>query len=144
MFDVHSIIRFMSILLRGMIVSSITGFVGANDVSTNDCRVCLVTVGLIVLVQNLIFLVYEMPRLYDKIRPSSTTCSIRGGLILQSSILALGLSDVGLGFGVFGFIMFLVNILAGVFVDNNPINYIKYFTESAEENNELTVSVKVS
>ena len=94
--------------------------------------VCLATVGLIVLVQNLIFLVYEMP-IYDKNQTNLTTCPIRGGLILQSSILALGLSDVGLGFGVFGFIMFLVNILAGVFVDNNPARPYSYYTESAEE-----------
>ena len=54
-------------------------------------------------------------------------------LILQSSILALGLSDVGLGFGVFGITMFLVNILAGVFVDNNHSRPYSYYTESAEE-----------
>ena len=135
MFDVHSIIRFMSILLyMGMIVSSITGFLEANNVSTNDCRVCLVTSGLVVLVQNLVFLVYEMLRLYDKNQNiMNNLFYIRGGLILQSSILALGLSDVGVGFGVFGITMFLVNILAGVFVENNPSRPYSYYTESTEE-----------
>lgn len=135
MFDVHSIIRFMSILLyMGMIVSSVTGFLEANNVSTNDCRVCLVTSGLVVLVQNLVFLVYEMLRLYDKNQNIlNNLFYIRGLLILQSSILALGLSDVGLGFGVFGITMFLVNILAGVFVDNNHSRPYSYYTESAEE-----------
>ena len=56
MFEVQSIIRFMSILLYvGLIVSSITGFLSANNVSTNDCRVCLVTVGLVVLFKILCF-----------------------------------------------------------------------------------------
>lgn len=134
MFDLHSIIRFMSILFYiGMIVSSVTGFIEANNVSINDCRICLVTVGLVVLVQNLIFLVYEMLRLYDKNQNIlNNLFYIRGVLILQSSILALGLSDVGLGFGVFGITMFLVNILAGVFADNTPTRPYSYYTESAE------------
>ena len=133
MFDIHSIIRFTSILFYiGMVVSSITGFISANDISTNEYRVCLVTTGLIVLLQNLVYLVYELLRLYDKnVLFMKNLFYIRSILIIQSSILAIGLSDVGLGFGIFGIIMFLVNILAGVFVDSQT-QVSLYFNEASE------------
>ena len=115
-----------------MVVSSITGFISANDISTNEYRVCLVTTGLIVLLQNLVYLVYELLRLYDKnVLIMKNLFYIRSILIIQSSILAIGLSDVGLGFGIFGIIMFLVNILAGVFVDS-PSQVTPYFNEVPE------------
>ncbi len=131
MFDSYSIIRFMSILFYiGMIVSSITGFMSVHDISTNEYRVCLVTTGLIVMVQNLVYLVYEMMRLYDKHQlVFKNLYYIRSILIIQSSILALGLSDVGLGFGIFGIIIFLVNILAGVFIDNSGRQVSPYLSE---------------
>jgi hypothetical protein len=134
MFDVHSIIRFTAILFYiGMVVSSITGFIGANNISANEYRVCLITTGLVILLQNMVYLVYEMLRLYDKNQFLITNIFyIRGILILQSSILALGLSDVGLGFGVFGIIMFLINILAGVFIDNSQMRVSTYYSEDNE------------
>ena len=136
MFDIHSIIRFTSILFYiGMIVSSITGFISANGISTDEYKVCLVTTGLIVLLQNLVYLVYEMLRLYDKnALIMRNLFYIRSILIIQSSILAIGLSDVGLGFGIFGIIMFMVNILAGVFIENNT-HVTPYCNDADEINN---------
>ena len=119
MFDIHSIVRFLSILFYlGMITSSITGFVSADDISTNEYRVCLITTSLILFLQNIIYITYEMLRLYDKYQiVMENLFYFRSILIIQSAILSMGLSNVGLGFGIFGVVMFFVNVLAGVFVE---------------------------
>ena len=97
MFDIHNIVRFTSLLLYvGMVASSISGFVQSGDSSANSYRVCLVTTSLVVLLQNLMYLAIELLRLYDKNNfVMRNLYFIRAILIIHTSILAMGLSDVG-------------------------------------------------
>ena len=141
MFDIHNIVRFTSLLLYvGMVASSISGFVQSGDSSADSYRVCLVTTSLVVLLQNLMYLAIELLRLYDKNNfVMRNLYFIRAILIIHTSILAMGLSDVGLGFGIFGILMFLVNILTGVFVEQNIVRIAPYMNvdrPNSEESDE--------
>jgi hypothetical protein len=120
MLDSENIVRFISLLFYvGMIITSITGFVGANMTNYNEYRMCLVTTSLIIFLQSLCYFFIELFRMYDGYEiVIKNVFYIRAALILQLSILAIGISPVGLGFGIFGIIIFLMNILVGVFIDN--------------------------
>ena len=119
MLEINSIIRFTTLMLYvGMIASSITGFIEANNVSGHIYRVCLITTSLVIMIQNFVYLTIEMLRLYDKNQYIIINIYyIRCIIIIHTSILAIGISDLGLGFGIFGIVMFFINILAGVFID---------------------------
>lgn len=121
MLGIESIIRFLSILSYfGMFIASVTGFVEASNISTEGYKVCLVTTSLILMLQNLVYIACEMLRLYDDNKiVMDNLYFIRSLLIIQSSILALGVSQVGLGFGIFGILIFLLNIFAGVFIESS-------------------------
>ena len=122
MLNASEFIRFISLLVYiGFIVSSITGFVEAGDASSNDHTITIITTGLVVFIQNLVYFVIETMKLYEKsIFINRYIYYIRAILIIESAILCIGISSVGVGFGVFGIFMFLVNMLAGVFfIDHN-------------------------
>lgn len=121
MFDSFSIVRFISIISYiGMIVSSITGFVEVSGLPGSEYKVCFICTSLVLLIQNLIYLTLELIRFYERYSfTMEKIYYIRGVVILQSSILAIGVSDVGLGFGILGVLIFVVNVLTGVFADNN-------------------------
>lgn len=120
MLDSENIVRFISLLFYvGMIITSITGFVEASETNYNGYRICLVTTALIIFIQSVFYFFIELFRLYDGYEiVIKNVFYIRAALILQLSILAIGISSVGLGFGIFGILIFLVNILVGVFIDN--------------------------
>lgn len=117
MLNASEFIRFISLVVYiGFIVSSITGFVEAGDASSNDHRITIITTGVVVFIQNLVYFVIETMKLYEKsVFMNSYLYYIRAILIIESAILCIGISSVGVGFGVLGIFMFLVNMLAGVF-----------------------------
>lgn len=140
MFDIALIVRFLSLLFfTGMIISSTTGFIFAASVSSRGYEVSLVTGSLVIFIQSLFCLMVEIFRLYDGYEfLYKNIFYIRSAIILQLSILSIGLTDVGIGFGIFGFIIFIINLLTGVFTDNyalktRPYDHIKPNTTSSDD-----------
>jgi len=102
----------------GFIISSITGFVKSGEQDSVELKVALITASTVVFIQNIAYLTIEMFKYYDRTSfLVNYLYYIRAILIIESAILCIGLSSVGVGFAVFGIIMFFVNMLAGVFLD---------------------------
>ena len=118
MFDSETIIRFITLISYvGFIVSAITGFVKSGEQDLDDFKIALITSSTVVFIQNIAYFIIEMFRYYDKtLFLVNNLFYIRAILLLESAILCIGLSSVGIGFGVLGIIMFFVNMLAGVFL----------------------------
>ena len=120
MLDSENIVRFISLLFYvGMVITSITGFIEANITESEGYRICLVTTSLVIFIQSLFYFFVEIFRLYDGYEVIiKNLFYIRAVLVFQISLLSIGITPVGLGFGIFGFVIFLINIIVGVFIDN--------------------------
>lgn len=130
-------IRFISLIAYlGFIISSITGFINSSDDGVSAYTISFITASIVLLIQNIAYIIVEMCRTYENSpNVSKNIYYIRSILIIQSSILSIGVSDVGIGFGIFGMLIFIVNLLAGVFnTDNRDMRVSPY--SAYEEQNE--------
>ena len=66
------------------------------------------------------------------------TYYIRSAVLLHYSLLSLGLTDVGMGFGVFGIIMFVTNLISGVFETDPQYTISKNDMESPTTEHPIT------
>jgi hypothetical protein len=133
MLSAEEFIRFISLIVYlGFIISSITGFVRSGDIHNED-TIAIVTASLVVFIQNIVYFVIETLKLYERsFFITNNLYYIRAGLIIESSILCFGISTVGVGFGVFGIIIFLVNMLAGVFLTDHINARVAPFSNSED------------
>jgi len=123
MLSADEFIRFVSLVVYvGFIVSSITGFVESGNVPSNEHSITIITTSLVVFIQNIVYFIIETMKLYEKNQfINNYLYYVRAILLIESAILCIGLTSVGVGFGIFGIIMFLINMLAGVFLDNKIV-----------------------
>ena len=110
MFDVVTLAKYFSIICYvGFFISSITGFIAISK----DFNLCEFMISLIVLTNVPIITFFE---LINKNKHSVQLLHYgRSYLMLILSLLVMGLSHVGLGFSMYGIILFIVNLLLGVF-----------------------------
>ena len=129
-------IRFISLIAYlGFIISSITGFIKSSDDGVTVHTISFITASIVLLIQNISYIIVEMCRTYEN-NPtvSKNIYYIRSILIIQSSILSIGVSDVGIGFGIFGMLIFIVNLLAGVFNNDNRDVRVSPYSAYEEQN----------
>jgi hypothetical protein len=138
MLDSETIIRFVSLISYiGFIISGITGFVKSDEQDLDDFKIALITSSTVVFIQNIAYLVIEMFRYYETTPFLVTNIFyIRAILMLESAVLCMGLSSVGIGFGVLGIIMFFVNMLAGVFLFDTH-SRVAPFSNIEDQDNEI-------
>ena len=132
MFDIVNIVRFISFLTYlGFLTASITGFVEVS----NKFNLCVLLISILVFISALICVYAELALKLTKIfYGSQNVFYTRFGVMLVTSIMVTGLSTVGLGFGIWGFIFSFVNLLCGLFnVDKKYI--VKY--QNATSNTEV-------
>ena len=60
---------------------------------------------------------------------------IRSYIQFVISLLIIGLSHIGVGFGIYGFTMFIINFLMGIFDCDNSINQSVMVNPNTNENN---------
>ena len=138
MLSADEFIRFVSLVVYvGFIVSSITGFVESGNVPSNDHSITIITTSLVVFIQNIVYFIIETMKLYEKNQfINNYLYYVRAILLIESAILCMGLTSVGVGFGVFGIIMFLINMLAGVFLTEHRITKVAPFSNIDDSNYE--------
>ena len=138
MLDSETIIRFVSLISYiGFIISGITGFVKSDEQDLDDFKIALITSSTVVFIQNIAYFIIEMFRYYDKtLFLVNNLFYIRAILLLESAILCMGLSSVGIGFGILGIIMFFVNMLAGVFLVETR-SRVAPFSNIEDQDNEI-------
>ena len=119
MFRLIDIIKYLTFISYiGFIISGISGFV---DVS-NTFILCKLLVSLILII-NVPLIIYAEITLYDKADMKVIHYS-RSYSQLILSLLTMGLSNIGIGFSIFGLTIFIANLLLGIFdCENNSIHH---------------------
>ena len=118
MFRLIDIIKYLTFISYiGFIISGISGFVEVS----NSFVLCKLLISLI-LITNVPLIIYAEITLYNKADFRVIHyCRSYSQLIL--SLLAMGLSDIGIGFSVFGITIFISNLLLAIFdCDDNRVH----------------------
>ena len=118
MFSLVDIVKYLTFISYiGFIISSISGFI---EISNNFelCK-CMISVLIIINVPIIIYV--------EIVNKNTSNMSlihyIRSYTQFIISLLVLGISPIGVGFGIYGITMFIINLLMGVFDCNNDINH---------------------
>lgn len=130
MFDIVNLVRFISFLTYlGFLTASITGFVEIS----NEFNLCILLISILVFIFSIICIYSELALKLNKIfYGSQNVFYTRFGVMLVISIMIMGLSNIGLGFGLWGFVFSFVNLLCGLFnVDKKYI--VKYQNVTTNE-----------
>jgi hypothetical protein len=119
MFGLIDIIKYLTFIsYGGFIISSITGFIEVSE--TFDLCKLLVS---IIIVTNVPLIIYA-----EIVSQSKTDMRLihygRSYSQLLLSLMIMGLSNVGIGFSIFGLTMFISNLLLGIFDCDNRIHPI--------------------
>jgi len=140
MLDTETFIRFVSLISYiGFIISGITGFVKSGEQDFEEFKIALITSSTVVFIQNIAYLVIEMFKYYETTPFLVTNIFyIRAILMLESAVLCIGITSVGVGFGILGIIMFFVNMLAGVFLFDTHSRVAPFSNiEDQDQDNEI-------
>jgi hypothetical protein len=132
MFGLIDIIKYLTFISYiGFIIAGISGFVVVNDIFD----LCKLLVSIII-VTNVPIIIYAELKSISK----SDMRVIHYGrsysqLIL--SLMAMGLSNIGIGFSIFGLTMFIANLLLGIFdCDDNRVDPIIVNPHNVNINNQ--------
>ena len=116
MFGIIEIVRYLTFITYfGFIVSSITGFVRISN--NYDGQIMVISLYSLI---NIIFYSICVEGLKLPNFNNINNYYFKSYLIANISLLMLSVSDLGVGFGIWGFIMSIVNLFIGVFI--NDIN----------------------
>ena len=116
MFGIIEIVRYLTFITYfGFIVSSITGFVRISN--NYDGQIMVISLYTLI---NIIFYSICVEGLKLPNFNNINNYYFKSYLIANISLLMLSVSDLGVGFGIWGFIMSIVNLFMGVFI--NDIN----------------------
>lgn len=131
MFNIVNIVRFISFLTYlGFLTASITGFVEVSD----NFNLCILLISILVFIIAIICIYGELTlKLTTLFYGNQNLFYIRFGIIFVTSIMVMGLSTIGLGFGLWGIVLSFVNFLCGLFnVDKKYITNYQNVTTNAE------------
>lgn len=118
MFSLVDIIKYLTFISYiGFIISCISGF--AEIASTFDLCKCMISVLILL---NVPVIIYG-----ELINKNTSNMSLihytRSYIQFIISLLIIGLSHIGVGFGIYGITMCVANLLMGVFDCNNNLNH---------------------
>lgn len=118
MFSLVDIVKYLTFISYiGFIISSISGF---YEIATNfDLCKCMISVLIII---NVPVIMYA-----ELINENTSNMNIihyaRSYIQFIISLLIIGLSHIGVGFGIYGITMCIANLLMGVFDCDDTINH---------------------
>jgi len=110
MFGLDQIVKYLTFIsYMGFFISSISGFVAVS----NTFDLCKLTISIIVLINVPLFFYVELFKFQEADEPIKYYFRAYNHTII--SLLILGLSHIGLGFGIYGIVLVFANLLLGVF-----------------------------
>jgi len=116
MFGLDQIIKYLTFISYiGFFISSISGFISV----CNTFDLCKLTISIIVLINVPLFFYVEIFKFQEA--DESIKYYFRAYNHIIISLLILGLSSIGLGFGIYGIVLVFANLLLGVFDYNSTI-----------------------
>jgi hypothetical protein len=130
MFSLVDIVKYLTFISYiGFIVSGISSF--ADIATTFDLCKCMISI--------LIFINVPVILYCELINQNTSNMAhihyIRSYIQFVISLLIIGLSHIGVGFGIYGFTMFIINFLMGIFDCDNSINQSVMVNPNTNENN---------
>lgn len=110
MFELNKIAKYLSLISYiGFIIASISGFVEVN----NNYNTCILMNSIVVLSNITVLLYFE---LIDRVEQGIDQPNyLRSFVQINFSLLIMGISSVGVGFGLYGIVIGLINLFIGVF-----------------------------
>ena len=110
MFSLVEIVKYLTLIsYLGFIISSISGFISLSN-EFDLCK-CMISTIIIINVPIMIYVEFVNKNTSNML----LIHYIRSYIQIIISLLIIGLSHIGVGFGIYGFTMFLANLLLGVF-----------------------------
>ena len=110
MFSLVKIVKYLTLIsYLGFIISSISGFISVSN-EFDLCK-CMISTLIIMNVPVMIYVEFVNQNTSNML----LIHYIRSYIQFVISLLIIGLSHIGVGFGIYGFTMFLANLLLGVF-----------------------------
>jgi len=119
MFDIINILKFLSLL-------TYIGFIGGGSSGLYEVyknfNLCEMVVSIIVIVSSLVVIYLQLSNeLYRYLKTNKNVFKTSSLFMFICSLLILGLSDIGIGFGVWGIIMAITNGVLSIFIiDEQP------------------------
>jgi hypothetical protein len=131
MFGLIDIIKYLTFISYiGFIISSISGFI---DIS-NTFDLCKLLVSIIIVTNVPIIIYAELTSISKADMRVIHYGRSYSQLIL--SLMVMGLSNIGIGFSIFGLTMFIANLLLGIFDCDNRIHPIIVNPHNVNINNQ--------
>ena len=119
MFETETISKIITILAYiGLFISSITGFMSLSSSYNGSVMMTSIVILLSSLLLTVIIEFYNLFNLTQK-----QIYYARSVILLHYSLLAMGISDIGVGFGICGILISLGNLFGGVFESDDDINH---------------------
>mgnify|MGYP006160118173 CR=1 FL=1 len=114
MFGLDQIVKYLTFISYiGFFISSISGFIAVS----NTFDLCKLNISIIVLINVPLFFYIELFKFQEA--DETIKYYFRAYNHILISLLILGLSHIGLGFGIYGIILVFANLLLGVFEYNS-------------------------
>ena len=114
MFALNDIIKYLTFIsYLGFIVASISGFISVG----NEFSVCIFINSLLVILNVPIIIYIEI--INENNENIKLIHYIRAYVQIIISMLIIGISHIGVGFGIYGLFMFLSNLMLGIFDCND-------------------------
>jgi hypothetical protein len=119
MFDLINLVKFVSLLTYlGFIIGSVSGIYENSKVF----NLCEMLVSIVVICLNLTIIYFQLTNeLYRYLKNNKNIFFTSSIFMLICSLLIIGLSDIGLGFGIWGIIMAIINCVSAIFITDEPI-----------------------
>lgn len=116
MFELEDVVKYISFLTYlGFFVSSITGLIELKK----EFNTCILLTSCVVLVGSILFSYIDICNFINNIiHKEKNIYYIRSLFIFTSSLLILGVSNIGLGFGIMGFVVSIINLICGLLTPN--------------------------
>jgi len=118
MFEIAKTVKFLTLISYiGFIISSLSGFV----IISNKLNISVMMSSIIVLLNMVVFMFLDITnKLEDYI---NRTFYLRAYILIMVSLIVMGISPIGIAFGIYGLIIGFMNIFMGVFyIDSTQIN----------------------
>ena len=118
MLEHETIIKVISVLgYIGFFISSINGFIETGK----EFNFCQLMTCITVMISSIGLISIDM--LWNDFIDTKHLYYCRCIAILHYSILAIGMSEVGIGFGIIGMMISIINLFSGVFMDGDLMIY---------------------
>jgi hypothetical protein len=111
MFGIINIVKYLTFISYiGLFISSISGF---TEVSNNEFDLCKLMISVLVFINIPIIIFVEYSNKEVDVEPVIHYTRAYSQIIM--SLLVIGISPIGIGFGIYGVILSISNLMLGVF-----------------------------